>query len=103
MTKAKKIAAKKEEVDMDANKNVQKDNQKFLIEDGVPIPPRRQVKLSWPLLDLREGQSLWAANGNVATARQQVNKARKLVPTSRFVVRAAEIDGVSGVRVWRIA
>lgn len=100
MTKAKKIAAKKE-TNMDVN--ARKNDQKFLIEDGVPIPPRRQSKLSWPLLDLREGQSLWAAGGNIATARQQVAKARKLVPTSRFVVRAAEIDGISGVRVWRIA
>lgn len=98
MTKAKKIATPKE-----GDMNNQKNEQKFLIEDGVPIPPRRQVKLSWPLLDLREGQSLWAAGGNVATARQQVNKARKLVPTSRFIVRAAEIDGVLGVRVWRLS
>lgn len=75
----------------------------FKIEKGVPLPKPRQNIKALPLSKMEVGDSIFlpgkkstnGANGSLS------HWSRKL--GAKFTQRKATVDGVDGVRIWRVA
>lgn len=81
------------------------------IDKGVPIPRARGGRGAvWPWRKMDVGDSFFAA-GYASRAESRspgqpvltVSHGARVVPGSRWAVRAVVEDGIAGVRVWRTA
>ena len=68
------------------------------IEDGVEVPFKNK-SVRYPFKSMEVGESFFV-EGKVTS---QVMSAARIYGPMKFTSRAAEKDGVKGVRVWRIA
>ncbi len=76
----------------------------YWIEDGFVLPPSRRTrgasKYPWKLM--RVGQSFFVPEDDAKNFYSNVNQANKNYSPLRYQARAAEKDGIRGVRVWRV-
>ena len=80
----------------------------FEIESGIPIPDLEQRSYKYPLGELEVGESFFVPLGNrtMIHLRNSVAAniryhARKL--NWKYTLRTRDEDGVTGIRIWRIA
>ena len=80
----------------------------YIIEDGVPIPPkgggagRPYGGLSDVIRQLQCGQSLWVPKGMKGVSSLACAICRRGFD-AKFTIRTETRDGVKGTRIWRIA
>lgn len=87
----------------------------FTISSDVPLPAKKIPavrsgrKARYPFAELGLNQSFFVANACLSKQARKEGQivfsavpARKRYPERRFVCRAVEEHGVSGVRVWRV-
>lgn len=65
------------------------------IDKGIPIP----VKSKYPFNDMEVGDSAFFPN---KVSHQLHAIYRKLKPDKQFVTRTDYVDGVKGIRIWRV-
>ena len=71
-----------------------------MIDDDIPIPPRRGRKPKYPFATMAVNQSFFAAV-RVSTLQACARRATVAFPTRRFTTRARVENGVPGARCWR--
>ena len=90
-------------------------NAEFVISNHIPVPAkkipavRKGRKARYPFDALEVGQSFFVMNACLSKQSRKEGQivfsavpARKRFPDRKFVCRAVEEHGVSGVRVWRV-
>ena len=75
---------------------------KIEIEIGVPTPNNVRQYRKYPWKEMQIGQSFFVPGDIAKTKNTLASSATRYKPT-KFVLRAAEKDGLTGIRVWRIA
>lgn len=83
------------------------------IDKGVPMTDSRSRTSvqKYPWRDMRPGDSFFVPNAGHATTRDRkpgfkifhAGFGKRIHPGSRWVTRAATVDGVTGLRVWRLS
>lgn len=78
------------------------------IDTDVPLPDAYRSRTRFPWKDMEAGQSFFAPGyktAGMAGPGKQMNLShpRLSVPGSKWTVRTVTENGVSGVRVWRVA
>jgi hypothetical protein len=75
---------------------------KFLIEDGIPIPPKGgTTQYPWPEIGM--GQSVFVpGDQRVVRLTRTALSAWAISNGRKFTCRVCTENGVAGIRVWRI-
>lgn len=82
------------------------------IDKGIPVPAVNNGRSTakWPFAQMQPGDSFFAA-GCVQTNAQKkngeriiaANNGKRCIPGSKWTSRCVVENGVSGVRIWRVA
>jgi len=72
------------------------------IDKGVPIPKARSPRHTYPLHDMKRGDSFFVPGKRPCDLSGALKNIRDQHEGWQFTSRSVTEDGVEGVRVWRI-
>lgn len=84
------------------------DNQKgkdmtFKIEKGHPMPEFKSgAQNKYPWAQMEVGDSFFVPGSTAQKMRSAASHQAKRHPPKRYICRKEVVDGVQGVRVWRV-